>query len=194
MLTDGEAYEVTKVLQENVQAGTGTAANYGCPAAGKTGTTDEAKDAWFVGYTPKLSAAVWVGYPNARHRDAGRPGRHLRRAGLARVHGARPRRPTATTSRRPPSRRSCPPFFGKYARTGIRPDLEPRLHHAGPTGGTHDAPDQKYDPRFYEQAPLDQPNRRRPSRCSPSSPRRATGTATARATGTAGPARAAAAG
>ena len=65
VLTDGEAYAVTKVLKANVQGGTGTAANYGCPAAGKTGTTDEAKDAWFVGYTPKLSAAVWVGYPDA---------------------------------------------------------------------------------------------------------------------------------
>ena len=65
MLTDGEAYEVTKILKMNVQSGTGTAANYGCPAAGKTGTTDEAKDAWFVGYTPELSAAVWVGYPDA---------------------------------------------------------------------------------------------------------------------------------
>ena len=65
VLTDGEASEVTKVLEMNVQSGTGTAANYGCPAAGKTGTTDEAKDAWFVGYTPELSAAVWVGYPDA---------------------------------------------------------------------------------------------------------------------------------
>ena len=65
VLTDGEAYAVTKVLKANVQGGTGTAANYGCPAAGKTGTTDEAKDAWFVGYTPELSAAVWVGYPDA---------------------------------------------------------------------------------------------------------------------------------
>src|SRR4051795_749230 len=61
VITDGEAAEVTKVLKMNVQAGTGTAANYGCPAAGKTGTTDEAKDAWFVGYTPFMSAAVWVG-------------------------------------------------------------------------------------------------------------------------------------
>src|SRR5215217_9693162 len=65
VLTDGQAAEVTRILQMNVQSGTGTAANYGCPAAGKTGTTDEAKDAWFVGYTPKLSAAVWVGYPDA---------------------------------------------------------------------------------------------------------------------------------
>jgi penicillin-binding protein 1A len=65
VLTDGEAYEVTKVLKANVTGGTGTAANYGCPAAGKTGTTDEGKDAWFVGYTPHLSTAVWVGYPDA---------------------------------------------------------------------------------------------------------------------------------
>ena len=62
---DGVAYEVTKVLEQNVQAGTGTKANIGCPAAGKTGTTDNFNDAWFVGYTPKLTTAVWVGYPNA---------------------------------------------------------------------------------------------------------------------------------
>ncbi|MGH3995577.1 MAG: transglycosylase domain-containing protein, partial [Pseudonocardiaceae bacterium] len=62
VMTDGQAYEVTNILEMNVQSGTGTAASYGCPAAGKTGTTDEAKDAWFVGYTPRLSTAVWVGY------------------------------------------------------------------------------------------------------------------------------------
>ena len=65
VMTDGQAYEVTQILEMNVQSGTGTAASYGCPAAGKTGTTDEAKDAWFVGYTPHLSTAVWVGYPDA---------------------------------------------------------------------------------------------------------------------------------
>ena len=62
---DGVAYEVTKVLEQNIQSGTGTKANIGCPAAGKTGTTDSFNDAWFVGYTPKLTTAVWVGYPNA---------------------------------------------------------------------------------------------------------------------------------
>src|SRR4051795_4430481 len=64
VLTDGEAYEVTKILEMNVQKGTGTHANFGCPAAGKTGTTDNFNDAWFVGYTPDLASAVWVGYPN----------------------------------------------------------------------------------------------------------------------------------
>ncbi len=63
--SDGVTAEATKILEANVKGGTGTSANIGCPAAGKTGTTDEHSDGWFVGYTPKLSTAVWVGYPNA---------------------------------------------------------------------------------------------------------------------------------
>ncbi len=68
VLTDGEAYEVTQVLKENVTSGTGTSANIGCTegTAGKTGTTDDFKDAWFVGYTPNLATSVWVGYPDAQ--------------------------------------------------------------------------------------------------------------------------------
>ncbi|HEY6888295.1 MAG TPA: glycosyl transferase, partial [Solirubrobacter sp.] len=45
--------------------GTGTHANIGCPAGGKTGTTDKNIDAWFVGFTPRLSTAVWVGFPGS---------------------------------------------------------------------------------------------------------------------------------
>jgi len=60
------ADEVTRVLQGVIAHGTGTAANPGRPAAGKTGTTDTLADAWFDGYTPTLAAAVWVGYPQAR--------------------------------------------------------------------------------------------------------------------------------
>jgi penicillin-binding protein 1A len=63
VFTDGEAYAATQVLKGVIQSGTGTAANYGCPAAGKTGTAENLANAWFVGYTPKLSTAVWVGYP-----------------------------------------------------------------------------------------------------------------------------------
>jgi penicillin-binding protein 1A len=65
VFSQGQAYAATQVLKTVVQYGTGTAANYGCPAAGKTGTTNNYTDAWFVGYTPQLSTAVWVGYPNA---------------------------------------------------------------------------------------------------------------------------------
>lgn len=55
------AYVMTNMLQSVVQSGTGGRAYFGRPAAGKTGTTDDSKDAWFVGYTPNLSCAVWMG-------------------------------------------------------------------------------------------------------------------------------------
>jgi penicillin-binding protein 1A len=58
-----EVYEAIRVLKGVITSGTGTAANYGCPAAGKTGTAENLDNAWFVGFTPKLSTAVWVGYP-----------------------------------------------------------------------------------------------------------------------------------
>ena len=57
-----EAGVVNGILQRVVTEGTGKAAAFGRPAAGKTGTTNDSKDAWFVGYTPQLSTAVWVGY------------------------------------------------------------------------------------------------------------------------------------
>ena len=66
MFSDGVTYEATKILEDNIQGGTGTHANIGCPAGGKTGTTDNNTDAWFVGFTPRLATAVWVGYPDER--------------------------------------------------------------------------------------------------------------------------------
>ncbi len=57
------ADQVTYALQQAVARGTGTAAQIGRPVAGKTGTAEEYRDAWFVGYTPQIVTAVWVGYP-----------------------------------------------------------------------------------------------------------------------------------
>jgi penicillin-binding protein 1A len=54
---------VNYVLEQVLTRGTGTAAKIGRPAAGKTGTTQNHVDAWFAGYTPALSAVVWMGYP-----------------------------------------------------------------------------------------------------------------------------------
>jgi penicillin-binding protein 1A len=61
-----EAYEGTSVLKQVLSNPAGTAAGegWGCPAAGKTGTAENEGNAWFVGYTPKISTAVWVGYPD----------------------------------------------------------------------------------------------------------------------------------
>jgi len=55
------ADNVTDVLRGVITEGTGTRADIGRPAAGKTGTAQEWRDAWFIGYTPTLSAAVWMG-------------------------------------------------------------------------------------------------------------------------------------
>lgn len=60
-----EAYVLTHLLQGVMERGTGASARlYGVegPVAGKTGTTNEGRDAWFVGYTPRLVALVWVGF------------------------------------------------------------------------------------------------------------------------------------
>jgi penicillin-binding protein 1A len=62
-ISDGVAYEVTRILQDNVLEGTGVGAYFGRPAAGKTGTTDNHADGWFSGFTPQLETTVWVGYP-----------------------------------------------------------------------------------------------------------------------------------
>ena len=66
VISDGVADAVTQILEQNVDYGTGTGADYGHPAAGKTGTTEEHSDAWFCGYTPRLGTTVWVGYPRGK--------------------------------------------------------------------------------------------------------------------------------
>ncbi|MFN2388546.1 MAG: transglycosylase domain-containing protein [Actinomycetota bacterium] len=60
------AYLTTTALEQVILRGTGTGAQIGRPAAGKTGTAQEYRDAWFVGYTPDLVASVWVGYPGGQ--------------------------------------------------------------------------------------------------------------------------------
>jgi penicillin-binding protein 1A len=65
ILDEGVADQVGSILQGVVQSGTGTKAQVpGVTVAGKTGTTEGYGDAWFVGWTPKYTVAVWVGYPN----------------------------------------------------------------------------------------------------------------------------------
>ncbi|HUE61165.1 MAG TPA: transglycosylase domain-containing protein [Acidimicrobiales bacterium] len=66
VLPEQVAEEATVAFQSVVQSGTGTAAElYNRPVAGKTGTTDNAVDAWFNGFTPQLEATVWMGNGHA---------------------------------------------------------------------------------------------------------------------------------
>ncbi len=59
------ADEATAMLENVIKMGTGTAANIGRPAAGKTGTGQDYQDAWFCGFVPQLTTCVWVGYARA---------------------------------------------------------------------------------------------------------------------------------
>ncbi len=71
VLPADKARQVNYALSQVVEAGTGRNAQFSRPAAGKTGTTQDARDAWFVGFTCDLTAAVWMGY-------AGAPGEPVR--------------------------------------------------------------------------------------------------------------------
>ena len=62
VLEEPVADNMNKILTGVIEGGTGTAARIGRPAAGKTGTSEEYQNAWFVGYTPTLATAVWVGH------------------------------------------------------------------------------------------------------------------------------------
>ena len=80
------AYQITSMMEGVVQAGTATVLKeVGKPIAGKTGTTNEAKDAWFIGFSPDIVVGIYLGYDKPRswagtpHR---RPSRRADRAGL----------------------------------------------------------------------------------------------------------------
>ncbi|MBC8015925.1 MAG: penicillin-binding protein 1A [Sporomusaceae bacterium] len=64
VINERSAYILTDMMRGVITRGTGTGANIDRPAAGKTGTTSDYKDAWFVGFTPDLVASVWIGYDN----------------------------------------------------------------------------------------------------------------------------------
>ena len=66
VISDGVAYTVADVMKGALEYGTAAGQGIGCPASGKTGTSEEQVDAWFVGYTPKVSTAVWTGNPISR--------------------------------------------------------------------------------------------------------------------------------
>ena len=77
VLSEATSATVTSMLQSVMDHGTGypaRAAGFTIPAAGKTGTMDEYKDAWFVGYIPSLTCGVWVGYDEKRYIGPGMTG------------------------------------------------------------------------------------------------------------------------
>ena len=91
VLSPATAYIVTSMLQTVVERGTGRRARaLGRPCAGKTGTTNDSRDAWFIGFTPDLVVGVWVGFDSERSLGDGRDGRARCRAHLDQLHGTSP--------------------------------------------------------------------------------------------------------
>jgi penicillin-binding protein 1A len=163
---DGVTYEATQILEKNVQGGTGTRAQIGCPAGGKTGTVDNFTDAWFVGFTPRLVTSVWVGhpkdpYPLGPNAQGGAIAAPIWGAYMKSAHGKfcgdfpKPKVPFAPQ-----------PFFGKYSRTGAKeskgdqqpgaqqqPGIQPNGQGTGKDGGGT-----QYPPDAYEAPPQTTPN------------------------------------
>jgi penicillin-binding protein 1A len=75
------AYQITSMMEGVVLRGTAAGAGFqkevGKPVAGKTGTTNDEKDAWFIGFTPDLVIGVYMGYDKPRHLGRGATGGHL---------------------------------------------------------------------------------------------------------------------
>jgi len=181
---DGVTYEATQILEKNVQAGTGTKAQIGCPAAGKTGTVDNFTDAWFVGFTPRLVSSVWVGHPkdpyplgpNAQGGAIAAPiwGAYMKSA-RGKFCGDFPK---------PKVPFSAQPFFGKFSRSGGKTGTDQQPGQTGqPNTGQPDtgqqgvAPDAngqgtgkggtQYPPDAYSSPPQQAPNTQQPPAATP---------------------------
>ncbi len=122
----GVARMATDMLTNVVKSGTGKrAALRDRPVAGKTGTSQDNADAWFVGYTPQLVTAVWMGAPvgtrsDAEHRRHQRDRRLVPGARLAPVHGARARRSAGHPIRRGSRASRAPPCAPLSSVCGVR--------------------------------------------------------------------------
>ncbi len=81
VLDESVADQVNGVLQQVVEEGTGVQARIGRPVAGKTGTGQEWRDAWFVGYTPELVTSVWMGFAEEGRRSMVPPATPIRVTG-----------------------------------------------------------------------------------------------------------------
>ncbi|HVA72962.1 MAG TPA: transglycosylase domain-containing protein [Acidimicrobiales bacterium] len=145
------ADNVTNVLTGVINSGTGTAARLGRPAAGKTGTTNNYTNAWFVGYTPTLSAAVWMGNAASQATSMGRvkgvypvyggtwpaiTWRNFMSAALAKVPVTPFTQPAPIV---PPQQAAALQAHGPTTTVGIRPG-EPGVVEPTPAGGPYRIP------------------------------------------------------
>ncbi len=172
IFTDGQTSEATAAMEANVKGGTGTAAQLGCPAAGKTGTTNNYTDAWFDGFTTSLNTAVWVGYPGSTQSMSSVAGYGPMFGGKAPALIWHDFMQTAMQGRKceefpePKEPFEGKPFFGEYASSGAPGGGDDPLAKDGEdaTDTTtekddekKDKADKKYPPSQYESPPQTTP-------------------------------------
>jgi penicillin-binding protein 1A len=178
VFTDGQTNEAIRAMEANVQRGTGTAAQIGCPAAGKTGTTSSFTDAWFDGFTTGLNTVVWVGYPKTTASMTSVPPYGEMFGGTAPALIWHDFMGVASKGRckafpKPKQAFVASPFFGRFARGGTpgtdttTPQGNQAFSYGGqattpqPGAGTKPAkPDANgaYDPNLYESPPQKAPD------------------------------------
>ena len=168
IFTEEAAATARGILKQNIQKGTGTAANIGCPAGGKTGTTDNYTDAWFVGFTPKITTATWVGYPQSNKISMDSV-RGIRVAGgtfPAEIWGDYMKVAKRKFCRDWPAAEGGPggaPLNGGGGQDGTDGQSEPGGNEVDNPGGTDygseplDDGTGDYDPNLYESPPQDAP-------------------------------------
>jgi penicillin-binding protein 1A len=176
---DGVAAEAREILEQNMTSGTGGNAQIACPAAGKTGTTDDNTDAWFVGFTPRYATAVWVGYPKDDIQmntlyfggpvDGGTFPADIWGDYMGRIVGA-----DCEAFEPPENPFVASPFYGKYSRSGgteddestdtLAPetDDEDSAEPEDTTGLTAPQPESGFDPDQYESEPQAPPETEAP--------------------------------
>jgi len=146
-----DAYEITQMLQGVVNYGTGRAIrDYGitAPVAGKTGTTNDGTDVWFVGYTPTLVAGIWFGYDTPREISVNASGGRLAAPAWAEFYQAGWREPKTSAFAVPLGMESaivdpqsgelatewCPSRAKQWYKPGRAPQETCHLHVGPPQG------------------------------------------------------------
>jgi penicillin-binding protein 1A len=172
VFTDGQTHQAVKAMEANAQRGTGTAAQIGCPVAGKTGTTNNYTDAWFDGFTTSLNTAVWVGYPGATTSMSNVPGYGAMFGGKAPALIWRDFMSVAMQGRpcdpfpSPKEPFEPEPFFGEYAANGAPGKSAEELGYGDEATtdddeqdpADEDARDERFPPGQYEAPPQEAPD------------------------------------
>ena len=175
--SSGSAWSVSRILNEVTTRGTAASVQrlgFDKPCGGKTGTTNDFKDAWFAGYTSTLTCAVWVGFDIPEKNHPRRLWRHPRPAGLGRHHENR--RPPRLQGRHPPQQGqpgqhgALPPLAENAPPPAARPRAPPAPIRSPPTSPCPTTTSARSIPRAPRPSRSPPPRRRWPPAMRPCAP------------------------